>query len=385
MEICLFDWHDLGHHAHVLRRVAHALAPDATVVLAAPDRVLEELSGLPVEPHPLGGPRPHPAVGQEDRPEFASEVLAREELELFRAACEARRPDHAFHLFTDPVLRWMAREPPYPTPVTIALFHPRAHYPREFATPLSAQERLRAAYYEYKVRRWRRRPDAHLVFTLDPVAARLWNARRGAPAAYFPEPPIPVPSGLPAAGERDGCVLFGALNRRKGADLLADAVALEPTDLRVVVAGTCLPGYEPELERCAEVMRSAGARVELRVGSLPDLGEALTVMGSARCSVLPYREHLGNSGVLTESAALGLPVVALEHGLLGHLVRTHGLGVTVDPTDARRLRSAVLELCQDTEAPARFAPALRRYAETVSGQPFTDALRRAFGLGPGPA
>ena len=89
--------------------------------------------------------------------------------------------------------------------------------------------------------------------------------------------------------------------------------------------------------------------------------EGLAVLGAARCAVLPYPRHAGMSRVLVESAATGTPVVAHDWGLLGHLVRTHGLGVTVDSSDAAALRTAVLSL-SETDAQRRYAHALARFA-----------------------
>jgi Glycosyl transferases group 1 len=84
-------------------------------------------------------------------------------------------------------------------------------------------------------------------------------------------------------------------------------------------------------------------------------------LASANCAVLPYPHHAGMSRVLVQACSVGTPVVAHHFGLLGHLVRTHGLGLSVDCTDPRALREAVLTLADPTQ-PAAHAEALRAFA-----------------------
>ena len=67
----------------------------------------------------------------------------------------------------------------------------------------------------------------------------------------------------------------------------------------------------------------------------------------------PYQRHVGSSGALVWAARHGRPVLAQQYGLVGALVRRHGLGLTVDSSDAERLAGAMLQLsCPKTRADA---------------------------------
>jgi glycosyltransferase involved in cell wall biosynthesis len=172
--------------------------------------------------------------------------------------------------------------------------------------------------------------------------------------------------------ERSGCVLFGVLAPRKGIDRLARALTIEPTRVRVVLAGTVEPGYMSELNEHTAAMEAAGVDVELRARHHSEL-EGLQALASARCALLPYPRHAGMSRVLVEACSVGTPVVADGFGLLGHLVRRHRLGLAVDCADPRALREAVLSLA-DAERSASYSEPLARFAARFTPERFRAAL-----------
>ena len=183
--------------------------------------------------------------------------------------------------------------------------------------------------------------DAQAVFTLDEEAARRWVACP-AQAHWLPEPPVrelPVEDGRRAGGVRH----LGRAPRRKGIELLARALTLRPTPMRLVIAGRPADAYVPELERAVASMEASGVAVELRTHAQSEL-DGLRALAGAACAVLPYPRHPGMSRVLVESCSVGTPVVAHRFGLLGHLVRAHGLGLSVDCHDPEALRSAVMTM-----------------------------------------
>ena len=193
---------------------------------------------------------------------------------------------------------------------------------------------------------------------------------------WLPEPPIlSIPS--PAEG-RSGCLLYGTLAPRKGLDLVARAVSLAPTSLRVVLAGEVEPGFRDSLERDAAAMREAGADIDLRLHRHNE-EEGLRLIGGARCVLLPYLNHYTASRVLLEAATAGTPVVAHHRGLLGHLVREHELGLTVDCTDPGALRQAMLELAKPGST-ERYLEPLRRFAARYASERFRDAVSIPFAV-----
>jgi Glycosyl transferases group 1 len=379
MRVCIFDWNGGGHNPGLMLRFAEALAPDAEVVLAAPDLELEQVGERGFKRYPLGDPRPRPArPGRylRDGEELHKREMAGEELEMIERACRETAADRLVLTYADPVLRWLAGWKPLPCPHSILVMKPRAHYRTLYRTHLGPKERLSAVFQDRLVARWRRRDDAFAVFTMDPGAAERWSRRRGCKAVWLPDAPPSLPA--PSPGARDGCLLFGYLEPRKGIGLLARAVGEGANGLRVTIAGSPAPEYRERLEEELDEMRAGGVQVDAQLRRISD-AEAAACLASARSVVLPYLDHYGSSGVLAESAALQTPVVSTDEGLLGHIVREYELGLTVDPTDAAALRAAVLELNQGGSA-ERFAPGMRRYLEAHSPEAFADAARAGVGL-----
>lgn len=364
--VALFDWSTGGHRPIYVRRFVEALDGSAEIVLAFPQETLDAVGHLGVETISLGDARP--AFGR--RPLRRRVVFPEEVKRLRSVAVEA---DQTVHLAADHALFRLARTAPLPSPLTIVLYHLRAHYGALYGTPLPLSDRVIARLKDRAFQRWRLRPDAHSILTLDEAAARRCANSDAAPVFWLPEPPVAT---LPASrwpSERNGCVLYGALAPRKGIDLLAAALSSKPTGVRLTLAGVVdPPDYFPELERLASDMAEAGVDVDLRPRQHSEV-EGLEVLASASCVVLPYRRHAGMSRVLVEACSVGTPVIADRFGLLGHLVRTHDLGVVVDSTDAAALRGAILDLT-DSQRAASYSNALARFAERFTPDRFREAL-----------
>ena len=378
MRIALFDWNSGGHHELYARRFARALRPEFDVVAAVHDGSAVALEADGVETIALGDPRPKV---DPDRPlAEQNRELAERELDLFERVARESGADRLIHLNADPIVRRIVRRPPLPVPTILFFLRARAHFPSAYGSRLSPAERARAVFHDLLVARWRRRPDAYATFALEEEAARRWSRRRGAPAYWIPEPPV---AELPAAerpAQRSGIAMYGALAANKGIGLLADALALGHTDVSLTLAGSVDDDYAVALDRATEQMRAAGVRLDLRARWVGET-EGLGLLAGARCVALPYPRHYGMSRVLLEAASVGTPVVVHEFGLLGHLVKTHGIGHAVDCTDPRALRAAVLGLAGDPEAPERHAAALARFAERYSPGAFEAAVRAPLQAG----
>jgi O-antigen ligase/glycosyltransferase involved in cell wall biosynthesis len=375
LRLLLFDWTAGGHHPIYLRKAAQALSDKVDVIVAAPDQYLPGLTQLALETRSLGPARP--GLDPDRSAADQHRELALAEIAHIRETVAETRPDHLIHLYADPIIRRLVEVPALPCPTTLCLFFPRAHYPRAFDSHMTAQEMLHARYLEHLVRRWRRRPDAHALFSLDTEAVRLWSQRRGAAAYWFPEPPIdPLP---PDFGQmkRSGYVLYGSLARRKGLHLLADAVASRRTPVRIVLAGEVETGFESEVERHVLRMERAGAQIELHLGR-QDEQEGLRLLAQAQYALMPYPRHYGASRVLLEAASVGTPVIVNDFGLIAHLVKRHSLGVAVDCTDPQRFRDTLLGQLADPTTPARYGEALSAFTLAYSASSFQRAILAPF-------
>jgi glycosyltransferase involved in cell wall biosynthesis len=226
---------------------------------------------------------------------------------------------------------------------------------------------------------WRQRSDANAVLTLDEGAARRWNRTRGAPAYWLPEPPVATPPEHDGVDEqtRIGCVLYGVLAERKGIGRLARAISLGPTSLQVTLAGPSSAEFQPRLAQYVSAMRATGASVDVRAHEHTE-SAGLHVLAASRCAVLPYPRHDGMSRVLLEACSVGTPVVVHDRGLLGYLVRRHGLGHAVDCAKPQALRDAILDLTANGSRAADFAEPLARFSARFSRDRFAAACLAPF-------
>jgi glycosyltransferase involved in cell wall biosynthesis len=374
MRIAFFDWVCGGHHVLYLRRFIEAWQSRADAIVAAPDEVCEELSDYATEKIYLGLARP---PVHEWRPFGAQRRrILEQEARLLERTARDSNAEFLVHLYADHVLPYLIRRPEFPVPVSVLLFYPRAHYPAAFGTRLPGKELFRARARELVVATWRRRADAHALLTLDEEAARWWAGRGGVPAYWIPEPPISTPVRGSQRAERSGCVLYGALAERKGIDLLARAIASEPTRVSITIAGEADASFLPTLRRNVAEMELQGAAVDVRAYRHSE-AEGLQLLARAKCAVLPYPRHDGMSRVLMEACSVGTPVIVHDRGLVGHLVRTYKLGHAVDCRDARALRRAILDLAL-SEKNDGYDAGLGEFAARFSRERFREAALAPF-------
>jgi hypothetical protein len=359
-----------------MRMASDAIAPRHRVIVAMPEVSLERLADIRVETLSLGAGRAE--TDEKHHFSLRKQSAGREEIAMLRGAIDHSQADRALHLFADGAIRPLLTEDDLPTPLSVLLFRPRAHYPRAFGSRLTPRDWIIGRAYEVAVAMWRRRRDALRLLTLDEVAAIRWAARPGAPALWLPDTPPRLASRTNRAVQRAGCAIVGSLAPRKGIELLADALELTRPGMRVILAGEVVESYRAQLIRTVERMISAGAEVELR-DEFQRLEEYEGILASVQCVVLTYRRHYGMSRVLVEAALAGTPIVADEWGLIGHLVREYGLGKTVDAADARALSAALNQFC-DGDAAAPFAPRLAQFASRYSWAAFVDAISDGLAL-----
>jgi glycosyltransferase involved in cell wall biosynthesis len=375
--ILLFDWISSGHGELYIRKLAEAL-DGYDVIAALPQELVERVSDLRVGLVSLE--RSRPLIDERRHLSRKKRAAGRAEVEVLRSVIAASSPDRVFHLAGDRILAALVGAPKLPVPVSLLFFRPRAHYPTAFESPLSLRERAVSTAFELLLARWRRRGDAHAVATLDEYAARAWASSRGAPSYWFPEPHVLVPESIGTA-PRQGAIVIGALSERKGIDHVARAVCERPS-LKVVLAGRVEPGYVDTFERLLGDMRACGAWVEVRNRWYSTEEDLVRDLATGQCAVLAYRRHLGMSRVLLEAAAAGTPVVADQWGLLGYLVRRHGLGVTCQSSRPRELAAAVAAVAEDETVQARYAYNLRRFASTFTAERFKREVLAILGLRP---
>jgi glycosyltransferase involved in cell wall biosynthesis len=170
----------------------------------------------------------------------------------------------------------------------------------------------------------------------------------------------------------DFCLLaLAALERRKGLDVLLDALALLESPPRVLIAGD--GPCRSELEaRCSKLGLAGRVRF---LGRREDKADLLSACDAL---VLPSRaEGLGVAAL--EAMACARPVLASRVGGLAELVRDGHTGLLVPPEDPDALARAIATLAKDTSLCHRFGEAgASRIAERHLASRMCDAYEELY-------
>jgi len=163
--------------------------------------------------------------------------------------------------------------------------------------------------------------------------------------AVIPHGPLPLKAApRPRTGPHDPrytFVLFGQLKPYKGIDVLIEAIALVPSEVRaqarVVIAGRAYMPLEPILARIAALGLSD--TIDIRPKRLSNQ-EVADLFADADCFVFPYRE-IDASGVYFLTKALRKWIVASRVGVFAEDLSDGEQGSLVASGDARALAQAL--------------------------------------------
>jgi len=136
-------------------------------------------------------------------------------------------------------------------------------------------------------------------------------------------------------------LFFGVARRNKGLHTLLHAMkGLD--DCTLTVAGQpAEPRYQEQIQ--AMVRELPRGRVELIDRFIED-EQMGRIFGQSSLVILPYTSFAGQSGVLHDALAYGLPVVVTDVGALGESVLRWGIGQVVPPEDDVALAGAIREM-----------------------------------------
>jgi len=326
-------------------------------------------------------------------PEKRGWALAGTTLQALRGALTKHRPHHAYLPFADGVAQRLALEGLLrrsgflsQTRIEGLLFrgefaYPRTRTPRDF---------VKDRVTEYLISRVPR-TSLHLLDPLVYEHVKSISGHHRLAVTLVPEPVEMTFSmsssesrdvlGLERSGKYVVCV--GGISRRKGTDLVLRAFQ----DRRIPSASALLL-FGPHDEHTRSLLRGPFAdavrrgEIVSRDGYLPQ-STIEHAVSAADVVALPYRRHVGSSGVLTRAAAARKTIVGQEYGWIGECIRRFELGYTCDPESIRDL-SATLEralkkpVAQNSDA-RRFVAFNR--PENFKAAWMTD-VRRRLGLPP---
>jgi len=144
-------------------------------------------------------------------------------------------------------------------------------------------------------------------------------------------------------------VLAGAVNEHKGADLLLQAFRDAGTgeDVRLLLAGTFSPSVTCLIRSQYADLVETG-RLIVRPGFM-EADEFWNVLCAADAICLPYRKHIGSSGLAAYAAYLKKPVLASKFGWVGEAVRRFQLGLSIDVENRSQLQDAVCRVTSESQ------------------------------------
>jgi len=174
-------------------------------------------------------------------------------------------------------------------------------------------------------------------------------------------------------------LLYGSLSRRKGVGELVRAVeSIDGDDVIALVAGRADAETEALLSTTeCRAMRESGSLIVLNDFHDDEAESAL--FGAADVVWLGYvGGAYGSSGVLFQAGSAGLPVIAMELGLIGWTVREHDAGITLDPQDTVRVSDAIKRLRDDRELRSQYGENCRHLAQRHTGAGFAGAVCRVL-------
>jgi glycosyltransferase involved in cell wall biosynthesis len=160
-------------------------------------------------------------------------------------------------------------------------------------------------------------------------------------------------------------LLFGKIKPYKGTDLLIEAFARLPEELRrkarIHVVGKPYMDLEPL--RAKARLRGVEAQFSLEPRFVAD-EEVPALFGPGVVAVFPYRE-IEASGVLALAIAHGRPVLAARLGGFAELIESGRQGLLVPPEDVGELADGLRRFLEDRAFAASAAAAIRQLATEV--------------------
>ena len=173
-----------------------------------------------------------------------------------------------------------------------------------------------------------------------------------------PAPPDPMDGPL-------SFVLFGKIQPYKGADVLINAFAALPGELRRQARVRIVGKPYMDLAPLRELAARRGVEVEIEPGFVAD--DAVGgLFGPGAVAVFPYRE-IEASGVMFLALAHGRPVIASRLGSFAELLTDGVHGHLTNPGDCGALSTAMAHMIADRSFAAGSAAAVRELANAVPG------------------
>lgn len=354
MHLMLFDLYVTGHHASYMAHLARHWQPaDGTLSIVVPTAFREA--------HPPTVAEWETLQDQGVRLVTIAEPVAldpsgtrglmradRTHGEVLTTYINRLQPDHVLLMYFDHVQLALARRLRFDRPVRISgiYFRPSFHYPALSGHTPGLKQRLKDLRKRVVLKAALRNPHFDTLFCLDPfVVPHVQHLAPQVNAVALPEPVPPLDTTTEATtlrtrigveAGRKMLLLFGAISRLKGIYPLLDAVAALPDaqarQVCLVLAGAIDPAERDTIQRQVAHLEAHGTVQCIVIDRFIRDPEIQDLMQATDLALLPYQHHVGMSNVLVRAAAVPVPVLGPDYGLVGALIRNRKLGLAVDTT-----------------------------------------------------
>lgn len=141
-------------------------------------------------------------------------------------------------------------------------------------------------------------------------------------------------------------LMFGALSTRKGIFLVLEAIGLIPEDISAgiefVFAGKIsYKEREYFLSALSDIKNSKPGMTIHYLDNFVPYNALPKLFSSSDCVLVPYFGTQASSGVIGHAALYGKPVIGPNRGLIGDLIRSYNLGITIDAMNAKKLADII--------------------------------------------
>ncbi|HEY9852602.1 MAG TPA: glycosyltransferase family 4 protein [Leptolyngbyaceae cyanobacterium] len=274
-----------------------------------------------------------------------------------------------------------------PCPFSGIYFRPTFHYNELTNYFPSQKERLQQWREKIALSRILQNPQLQNLFCLDFLAVKHFDKfNTHVRAVTLPDPveifktseldSIGLRASLGIEQNRKIFLLFGALTTRKGIYQLLDAVSALSDE---ICQKMCLllvgeSNIEAQLKsRIAEICQSKPIQIINRYEFIPEED----VQGYFQLTdvvLAPYQRHVGMSGILLLAAAAEKPVLSSDYGLMGEIVRSYELGITVDSTVPQEIGQALVRFLSGDSEKLCDRSKMKSFAEQNSAEEFSRII-----------
>ena len=247
-----------------------------------------------------------------------------------------------------------------PIPFAGIYFRPTFHYHTFKGYRPTINERWVALRKQFLLRRVLRNKELKTLLSLDPIAARYIQQHFKADGriSHFADSfPRISPSEtevhelrqeLKIEPNRFVFCLIGILDHRKGPIQLLESIKHIPEEVAskicILLAGYTPDGFKNLLENAvAGAQGISKVQIVLRNEYIAP-AKVQTYYALSDVLLTTYQFHIGSSSALLRSASQRKPLLSSDYGLLGHLVRTLELGVTVDTTQPKEIANGIVRM-----------------------------------------